>query len=146
MTAIIRTFIDSARRVVAVHDIDQVVPAGAYPGTTAVLLPVGAIPGPCDDSGLPVTLPEDWEEQFPIPVPDSITARQLRLELLDRGLLGQVETAIDGLPSPQKEAVGIEWEYATVFERASPTLTALAGALDLSGPDVDEMFRAAVRR
>ena len=75
------------------------------------------------------------------PPPASITARQARLVLLQRGLLANVPVAIAALPSPQKEAAQIEWEYATTLERASPLLVGLADALGWPAETVDEIFR-----
>lgn len=88
------------------------------------------------------------EEVAAIPAPEpvrvlSITPRQARLVLLQLGVLDQVAAAIASLPSPQKEAASIEWEYATVIERHSPLLAQLAPALGLSEQQVDELFTAA---
>ena len=77
----------------------------------------------------------------PPPVPASITSRQARLVLLQYGLLANVPVAIAALPSPQKEAAQIEWEYATTLQRASPLLVGLADALGWPAETVDEIFR-----
>lgn len=72
-------------------------------------------------------------------VPQTITPRQCRLELLNRGLLSQVEVMI----AQQDEATRITWEYAVLFERRNPLLLALAESLDLASSDLDEFFMAA---
>lgn len=82
-------------------------------------------------------------EPPPPAVPDAITMRQARLALLGAGLLATVDAAIDGLPSPQREAAWIEWEYAAEVRRDSAMITMLAPALGLSDTQVDELFIAA---
>ena len=74
-----------------------------------------------------------------IVVPASVSARQARLALLAAGLLDQVEAAV----ATAGGSVRIEWEYATVNERASPLLAAIAGALGLTDAQVDALFIAA---
>lgn len=80
----------------------------------------------------------------PMPtVPATITMRQARLALLSAGLLPQVNAAIASLPSPQREAAEIDWEYATEVRRASPLIAGLAPALGLTGEQIDQLFIAA---
>ncbi len=99
-----------------------------------------------------ITAPDDFDASrladyryvngvLAIGVPSSITSRQARLVLLQYGLLANVPVAIAALPSPQKEAAQIEWEYATTLERASPLIVGLADALGWPAETVDEMFR-----
>lgn len=76
----------------------------------------------------------------PPPVPPSVTARQARLALLAAGLLDDVETM---LADPARRATQIEWEYATVVERASPLVEAIGGALGLTAAEIDDLFRVA---
>ena len=78
----------------------------------------------------------------PEPVPQSITARQARLALLSIGKLGDVDTAIAGMPSPQKEQAQIEWEYATAIERQHEFVGNLGAALGLTDSQVDDLFKA----
>jgi hypothetical protein len=77
------------------------------------------------------------------PVPDSVSARQIRLWLIRHGIsLAQVEAAIDAIPDPlQRDAVRVEWEYAPYIERSHPMLPPIAQALGL--PDIDAAFREA---
>lgn len=81
---------------------------------------------------------QTWEV-VPIPVPSTITPRQVRLLLLQQGQLGEVETMI----SQQSEAVRITWEYALEFNRADPLLGQLAQELGITETQLDQFFRAA---
>ena len=74
----------------------------------------------------------------PAAVPSSVTARQARLALHAAGLLSEVEAAI----ATAGGAVQIEWEYATMIERASPLVAAISGpdGLDLPEAVVDALF------
>lgn len=88
-----------------------------------------------------VVLPE-----YPVPpvqppmVPSAVTMRQARLALLGAGLLASVDAAIDGLPSPQKEAARIEWEYATEVQRSSGLVPMMVVALGLDDAALDALF------
>ena len=75
-----------------------------------------------------------------VQVPAAVTMRQARLALLAAGKLGQVSTAIASLPSPQKEAAQIEWEYAATVERTSTLTELLAASLSLTEVQVDALF------
>ena len=79
-------------------------------------------------------------EPVPPYVPASVTMRQARLALLGAGLLASVGAAIDGLPSPQKEAARIEWEYATEVQRASGLVPIMVAALGLDDAALDALF------
>ena len=61
---------------------------------------------------------------------DSITARQLRLWLLSKGLKSaQVEAAIATLPADQRDAAEIEWEYTSNFLITNPLVAVIGGVL-----------------
>lgn len=79
------------------------------------------------------------------PVPDSVTARQLRLWLVRHQIaLAQVDAAIDAIPDQQqRDEVRVEWAYAPHIERAHPMLVPLALSLGLTSEQVDEAFREA---
>ena len=83
-------------------------------------------------------------EPVPPYVPASVTMRQARLALLGAGLLASVDAAIDGLPSPQKEAARIEWEYASEVQRNSGLVPMMGVALGLDDATLDALFVAAV--
>lgn len=76
----------------------------------------------------------------PAPViPASVTPRQVRLLLLQQGLLSQVEALI----ASSDEATKITWAYASEFKRNDPLLEALATQLGLTSQQVDQFFIAA---
>jgi len=118
---------------------DAIYPKHVIPGwqIVAAELPVDYGPGRYKWDGgfvlIPVATP-------PIPIPTSVTMRQARLALLGAGLLASIDTAIASLPSPQKEAAQIEWDYAQEIKRDWPTLLALASLLGLSSEQLDELF------
>lgn len=71
----------------------------------------------------------------------SITPFQARAVLIQMGLMPQVEAIIAQADPIAKAA----WEFATVFERSSPTLNSLAGALGLTDEQLDAMFEAGAK-
>lgn len=72
----------------------------------------------------------------------SVSARQMRLELLVRGLLPEVESAVKIMGAE----VQIEWEYATVIERANVFVAAMAQHFGMSESDLDSVFEQAALR
>lgn len=80
--------------------------------------------------------------QYPVVIPESISARQIRLWLINNGIqLSQVEQAIDSIPDLiMRETIKIEWEYAPYIERNHPMLGSLAQALGLSEEQIDAAF------
>lgn len=68
--------------------------------------------------------------------PSEITIRQARLALHAAGLLDDVEAAI----ATAGRAAQIEWEYASVFRRDNPVLTAMQSALGLTDEMLDQLF------
>lgn len=89
-------------------------------------------------------LPAGWT-RAPEPVPPSVSARQIRLWLIQHGVsMSAVDAAIDAIADPaQRDAVRVEWEYAPYVERSHPMLVPLAEALGLSADGVDQAFREA---
>ena len=91
-------------------------------------------------------LPAGWEmAPDTSPVPESVTARQIRLWLVSHGVsMAAVEPAIDSIPdATQRERVRVEWDYAPYIERSHPWLIPLAAALGLDEAAVDAAFREA---
>ena len=84
-------------------------------------------------------VPPEPEPEPPY-VPASVTMRQARLALLGAGLLASVDAAIDSLPSPQKEAARIEWEYASEVQRSSGIVPMMGAALGLDDAALDALF------
>ena len=89
---------------------------------------------------LPYTTPPPIVDTPLRNVPNSVTMRQARLALLGAGLLASVDAAIDSLPSPQKEAARIEWEYATEVQRSSGLVPMVMVALGLDDAALDALF------
>lgn len=83
---------------------------------------------------------EELDQQRQASVPESVTMRQARLELLNRGLLSSIETAIDSLPEPERSAVQIEWEYSQTVERNRPFVLMVGQALGLNQTELDDLF------
>ena len=73
------------------------------------------------------------------PVPFSVTPRQMRLALVQSGLMGSVNTYVATL----SETAQIEWEYATAVERTNPLIGAAASGLGMTSAQVDDLFRLA---
>ncbi|PWJ79855.1 hypothetical protein C7441_114133 [Pseudaminobacter salicylatoxidans] len=72
-------------------------------------------------------------------VPDRVTARQFKLQLLTDGLLDQVEAWI----STQERAVQIAFEYSGTFVRDEPMMQAGFSALDFNEAQIDAFFTSA---
>lgn len=71
---------------------------------------------------------------------ESVTMRQARLILLQYDLLKNIDGIISTLPSPQKEAAQIEWEYASDVRRDSPLIQQLVEPLGLTTSQMDDLF------
>ena len=97
----------------------------------------------------PVMIDGVWLQQWtivikPAPaVPTAVSMRQARLALLGAGLLAGIDAAINGLPSPQKEAARIEWEYSQEVQRHNGIVSALAPMLGLTEAQTDALFLTA---
>ena len=70
-----------------------------------------------------------------VEVPYSITPRQARLILLDKGLLDDVDTLVK-----EDRKLSIYWEYATEIVRTDPVLEELSTLIGLSDTDLDGLF------
>lgn len=77
------------------------------------------------------------------PVPQQVTMRQARLALLAAGLLDSVNVAIAAMPTPERSAAVIEWEYAQTVDRHSPFTQQLAAGLGLTDAQLDALFTTA---
>lgn len=73
-------------------------------------------------------------------VPESVEMWQARLALLDAGHLATVEALIEAMPSPQKEAAKIEWEFKTRVRRNSQLVAYMAVNIPLTSAEVDQLF------
>jgi hypothetical protein len=82
---------------------------------------------------------QEYREE-PSQITDIVTMRQARLILLKYNLLKNIEAIISSLPSPQKEAAQIEWEYASEVRRDSQLIQQLIEPLGLTSAQMDQMF------
>ncbi len=91
-------------------------------------------------------LAEQAENAARVIVPQTVTMRQARLALLGTALpggstlLAKVSDAIASLPSPQKEAAQIEWEYSQEVHRNKALVSVLAPMLGLTDAQIDQLF------
>lgn len=85
--------------------------------------------------------PEEFYEE-PLPaVPESVTRFQARAALYQAGYLQAIETLMQDQNTPM--IYKLAWQDASEFKRNSPTVTAMASALNLTDNDVDNLFRLA---
>lgn len=79
---------------------------------------------------------------LPIIVPETISARQIRLWLIGNNIsLASVEAVINSIEDVQlRERTLVEWEYAPYIERNHPLLEALASNLGLTNQQIDQGF------
>tara|TARA_R110000737_G_C14523957_1_gene475918 strand:+ start:105 stop:383 length:279 start_codon:yes stop_codon:yes gene_type:complete len=68
-----------------------------------------------------------------------ITMRQLRLKLLEQGLL----TSVEGSMASADTAVKIEWDYSSTIERLNPLVDSIGSVLGLTSEAIDDLFIAA---
>ena len=78
----------------------------------------------------------------PIRVPQQVTMRQARLELLSRGLLDDVAATI---AAADREAQ-IEWEYASTVARDNPVIVGVQQQQGMTDEQIDDLFREAAKR
>ena len=71
----------------------------------------------------------------PVIIPESMTARQARLILLQENLLDDVENVLSG-----NRAWQVEWEYASEIERTHPLIGAMQQVLKLTDEQIDSLF------
>lgn len=74
-----------------------------------------------------------------LPVPDRVTARQFKLQLLADGILDQVE----GWIATQSQAVQIAYANSGTFVRDEPMMQAGFAALGFTEQHIDAFFMAA---
>lgn len=80
-------------------------------------------------------------DPIPEPVPEQITPRQCRLQLLAEGKLDDVEAAINTMG----QAAKIDWEYAEVIKRDYPLVAAMMQLFQWTDADADAFFIAAAK-
>jgi hypothetical protein len=78
----------------------------------------------------------------PIIVPENISARQVRLWLIDNNIdLNNVVNIINTIEDPiLRQKTQVEWEYAPYIERYHPLIDTLGAALGLTSEQIDQGF------
>ena len=77
----------------------------------------------------------------PVPVPAAVSRFQARMALRAAGLFDAVETM---MANPATPIAAVEaWQTAQEFRRQSPTILAMAQALNLTEQQLDDLFIAA---
>lgn len=89
--------------------------------------------------------PEPVPVPVPEPVPQAVSNQQLRLALIDAGIMPSAILAqLQAMPAgAAKEKALAAWEYANEFRRDHPLVAALSAQLGLTSAQVDGLFRAA---
>lgn len=79
------------------------------------------------------------------PVPNSITATQIRLWLIRHNIsMDAIYSAIESISDPKtKQEVAVLWEYAPYVERKNPFISLFGQALGLNDEQIDQAFREA---
>ena len=87
-----------------------------------------------------------WSVIYESPSPPILTRRQFRLALVTNGFaLADIEARINQIEdSTQRQIALIEWQDGTAFERYSPSLLKMAELMNLSSPQVDELWSQAL--
>lgn len=70
-------------------------------------------------------------------IPQVVSRYQARMAMLDAGILGDVEVAVQDSNSP---SIVIAWQDASVWERTSPTIADIASALGMTDAELDALF------
>ena len=86
-----------------------------------------------------------WAVTYETPPVPSLTRRQFRLALATNGFaLADIEARINQIEdSTQRQITLIEWQDGAAFERYSPNLLKMAKLMNLSSPQVDELWSQA---
>lgn len=86
-------------------------------------------------------------EELKSRIPQSITKRQARQELIEAGLIGAVEAAIDAIQDPTQKALMFSWwNDSQTYDRDNPELITMAASIGLTEEQLDSMFLSASKR
>ena len=89
---------------------------------------------------------EELEAERKALVPESVTKRQGRQQMIFIGIIDQVQTAIDVISDPvQKALVQSFWDDSTEYERNHPQMIQLAQAIDFTDEQLDNAFIEAAK-
>ena len=86
-----------------------------------------------------------WAVTYETPPVPALTRRQFQLALVTNGFaLADIEARINQIEdSTQRQITLIEWRDGAAFERYSPNLLKMAKLMNLSSPQVDELWSQA---
>ena len=87
------------------------------------------------EDGWIIKFKEKIKEELPDDKISQVTMRQARLQLLELGLLDEVEAMVS-----QDRKNQIEWEYSNTVERDSNLINGIKVLLNLSDEQLDHMF------
>lgn len=76
---------------------------------------------------------------LPDPIPDSVTSRQFKMQLVISG----IKPAVDDWVSQQPEVVQVAYEYSSNFVRDEPMMQAGFNAMGFSEQELKYFFTAA---
>ena len=151
-------YIDANNQVVALAVIRNTYPNMSIPDGADLtgigyqrIYPAQTIPTPADGEIVVSKPPEKvdgvWREVFalepaPVFVPQQVTMRQARLELLSRDLLDDVDAVI----AVAGRVAQIEWEYASTVDRDNPVIAVVQQQQGMTDEQIDDLFREAAKR
>lgn len=81
----------------------------------------------------------------PVAVPESVTRRQLKEQLIRMDRIHEVEAAVSAIPGTPGRIARNWWAEATQFERAHPLVSQLGASLGLTEAEIDAAFVAAAQ-
>lgn len=82
-----------------------------------------------------------------MPVPNAITKRQARQQLIAMSMISSVQPVIDAIADPTERAlVQSFWDDSTIYERNHPQMIALSAAIGMTESQLDDAFIAASLR
>ena len=92
-------------------------------------------------------LPTGWVlvPSPPLPVPESVEARQLRDWLIMHGhSIASIDEAIEAITDPmQRELTSNQWNFSTSYTRRHPMFAAFVAVTQLTDEEIDQAFREA---
>lgn len=83
--------------------------------------------------------PEDPPAE--VRIPESVTRFQAKAALTNAGLIGQIDALMSDPATP--ELYVLAWSETLHFERNSPSVLAIAGAIGLTESQIDDLFLSA---
>lgn len=81
----------------------------------------------------------------PVPVPSEVSNAQAREALIRSGIsIASVNSALAAIADPVEREVAVtQWEYRTSIRRDADLVVSMAGAMNLTPAQVDDLFRLA---